>query len=314
MRQQIGSFLILVLTLAPAVAPVPGFAAQQPAGGQAAEPPPYAPPAPAADSQAPAAAESPAAAQAPAAAAAPAASPAPAAAEAPATSPAPAAAAADGSASATTTPAAAAANPQPQKAAQTTGTIKQWVQEHPRSRKATIMGALGGALGGALVAARTGRSIIGGAVVGAVVGGLAGFLIGRNQDKIFAGRDEAVRQANYDPSQGYVMRIDSISFEPANAKPGESATLSVRYLVIGPDPHEKITVNCFRGIKYQDNYVMGDGPSAFVVPHGGGIVTTSSKITIPKDAPAGTYAVEAMFDDPGGRFQQSKTSPLYIAS
>jgi hypothetical protein len=296
MRQQIGSFLILVLTLAPAVAPAPGFAAQQPAADQTAEPQP----APAADSQAPAAVEAPAAAEGPTAS------------PAPATVAAPAAAASDGGA--TAKPAAAPANPQEQKAAQQAGNVKQWVQEHPRSRKATIMGALGGALGGALVAARTGRSILGGAIVGAVVGGLAGFLIGRNQDKIFAGRDEAVRQASYDPSQGYVMRIESISFEPANAKPGESAILSVRYLVIGPDPHEKITVNCFRGIKYQDNFVMGDGPSAFVVPHGGGIVTTTSKITIPKDAPAGTYAVEAMFDDPGGRFQQSKSSPLYIAS
>ncbi len=211
-----------------------------------------------------------------------------------------------------TTVASSATKPEDQ--APKPGGLKDWVKAHQRTKKAAFLGALGGAVAGAAIAARTGRSILGGALIGAAAGGLAGFLIGKNQDKIYAGRDEAVRQANYDPSQGYVMRVEQLSFEPANAKPGEKATLSIRYLVIGPDPHEQITVNCFRGIKYQDNYVMGDGPSSFVVPRGGGIVTTTSTITIPKDAPAGTYAVEATFDDPGGRFQGGKSRPLYIAS
>jgi len=176
------------------------------------------------------------------------------------------------------------------------------------------MGMLAGAALGALEAKIRGQNVARGAVAGAVVGGVAGFWIGRNQDRIYAGRDRAVELARYDPNQGYVMRLEELSFSPANAKPGETATLSVRYLVIGPNPKETLTVQCFRGIKYQDDYVMGDGPSSFIVPNGGGIITSTSRISIPAKAPAGTYAVEALFEDNLGRFHQGRSTPLYIAS
>jgi hypothetical protein len=210
--------------------------------------------------------------------------------------------------------AAQAAPVRPAPAAPKATNIKQWLESHKRSKKAAFFGALIGAGLGALGAAGHGQNVVRGAIVGAVAGGIAGFLIGKNQDKIYAGRDRAVELAHYEPSQGYVMRVEEMSLEPANPKPGETATLSVRYLVIGPDPREEITVNCFRGIKYQEDFVFGDGPRSFVVPHGGGIVTTQARITIPDKAPAGTYAVEAMFEDPRGRFQQTSSSPLYIAS
>jgi Glycine zipper len=281
MRKHMGVILVLLLTLAPWTSPAAQLAAQEPAASPpaaapaAGEPPPYV-----ADPQPPAAA-------------------------------APAAGAPSASIAETVPP---PASPIPEQQTTQRSGLKEWVQAHPRAKQSALRGALAGGLAGMLVAVKTGRSPLAGALIGAATGGLVGFLIGKNQDHIYAGRDEAVRLANYDPSQGYVMRVEQLSFEPANAKPGERATLSIRYLVIGPDPNEKITVNCFRGIKYQDNYILGDGPSSFEVPRGGGIITTTSQITIPKDAPAGTYAVEATFDDPGGRFQQSKSSPLYIAS
>ena len=213
-------------------------------------------------------------------------------------------------------PAGTAAPPQAQDSARgpKASNVKQWLATNKRTVKDTLKGVLAGGLAGALTAARRHQSIVKGVLIGAAVGGVAGFLIGHAQDKVYAGRDQAVELAHYDPSQGYVMRVEEMSVEPANAKPGEAATLTVRYLVIGPDPHEAITVNCFRGIKYQDDYIFGNGPSSFVVPHGGGIVTSRVQVTIPKEAPAGTYAVEAMFDDPRGRFQQASSSPLYIAS
>jgi hypothetical protein len=221
----------------------------------------------------------------------------------PATRPAPSATSAHGAPALATAPAGPKAS-----------NVKQWLDTHKRSKKAAFFGALIGAGVGALGAAVRGQNVARGALVGAVVGGITGFVIGKNQDTIYAGRDRAVELAHYDPSQGYVMRVEEITCEPANAKPGESALLSVRYLVIGPDPHEAITVNYFRGIKYQEDYIFGDGPRSFVVPHGGGIVTTQVRVTIPEKAPAGTYAVEAMFEDPRGRFQQTRSSPLYIVS
>lgn len=191
--------------------------------------------------------------------------------------------------------------------------IKEWVSTN-RAKKAGAAGAVAGAVLGALVARATGQQLWKGAAIGAAVGGATGYLIGRHRDRIYYGRDEAMRLASYDPSQGYVIKIQEVRFDPANIKPGDSATLHVRYLVIGPDPQETIRINCFRGIKFQETYVTGEGPVVLKVPHGGGIVESTADFTLPKEAPAGTYAAEAMLEDAQGRFNLSGTSPLYIAS
>jgi hypothetical protein len=190
--------------------------------------------------------------------------------------------------------------------------LKQWMDGHKRAKKGALVGALVGAVTGAMVAGVRGDDPLAGAAAGGVAGALVGFLIGRNRDELYAGRDQAVLAAGYDPAQGYVMQVDEVRLDPAKLQPGESATLRVRYVVVGPDPRESLTVHCFKGIKYDGDYVNGDGPSAFVVPNGGGIVDVTSTITLPKNAPTGTYTVEAVFDDPQGRFQRTGSSPLYI--
>ena len=192
--------------------------------------------------------------------------------------------------------------------------VKEWLASHKRSVKDAAIGVVAGALAGLFAASALHKSKAQGAAIGAVVGGLAGFALGHHRDKLYAGRDQAVQLVGYDPSQLYVMRVEQISVEPANPKPGDSAVLEVQYVVIGPDPHEAIDVNSFRGIKYQDDYIAGDGPQKFTVPNGGGIVTSRLEVTIPRDAPAGTYTVEAMFENPQGRFKQTRSSPLYIMS
>ncbi len=203
---------------------------------------------------------------------------------------------------------------QPPAQPQRSGNIKEWVQVHQRSKKSALIGAATGAVIGALIFGGRGGKVWQGAAAGALAGGVAGYLVGRHRDQIFASRDEAVRLAGYVPSQGYVIKIQEVRFDPLSIKPGESATLHIRYLVIGPDPGEAIRVNCFRGIKYQDSYLVGEGPVAFTVPHGGGIVNSTAEFTLPKEAPAGTYSGEAMLDDPQGRFQNLGASSLYIAS
>lgn len=189
--------------------------------------------------------------------------------------------------------------------------LKAWLAQK-RSRKSAFFGALLGAAAGALRARALGENVARGALAGGVVGGVVGFLVGRNQDKISASRDEAARMLHYDPSQGYVLKVEEMKLEPPRTEAGQTATLSLRYIVIGPDPLEDLTVNYSRGIKYQDAYISGDGPSSFIVPHGGGVVTTTSRLTIPGQARAGTYGIEALLEDPSGRFQTSGTNPLYI--
>lgn len=192
--------------------------------------------------------------------------------------------------------------------------VKDWVQDHSRATRGAILGAVGGAVLGALTARLRGGSLGKGAAIGAVVGGVAGFQVGRIRDALAANREQAMQRIAYDPSQGYVLRLEEVKAEPPSLAPGGTATLSVRYLVIGPNPDEQITVHSFRGLKYQDEYMTGDGPAAFVVSNGGGMVISSSPITLPKNAPPGSYVVEELLEDPAGRFHQSATTPLYVVA
>jgi outer membrane lipoprotein SlyB len=190
--------------------------------------------------------------------------------------------------------------------------IKEWVSVN-RSRKSALKGALLGALGGALIAGARGKNPLAGAAVGAVAGGVAGYLVGRHQDKVYYSRDQAIQMAGYKPSDGYALKIQDVRFDPETIKPGEKATLHIRYLVIGPDPNETIKINCYRGIKYQGSYMTGE-QATLKVPRGGGVVESTAEFTLPAEAPVGTYTAEALMEDEGGRMNQSGTSPLYIAS
>ena len=206
----------------------------------------------------------------------------------------------------------------PQKSTKKAANIKEWVMEHNRAqRNALVLGLVGAVLSGGVTAATGGsrEDILRNTMAGGIAGAVAGFAFGKHQDRIFAGRDIAVRQANYDQTQGYVARIDEVSFTPANPKPGAKATLYVRYLVLGPNPNEAIHVRLFRGIKYGDDYIFGAGPNDFVIPRGGGVIESSVELTLPKKAPQGTYGIEAYVEEEKGRFPQViGTNALYIVA
>ena len=191
--------------------------------------------------------------------------------------------------------------------------IKEWLDSRPKQQ--AFAGAIAGAFAGALSAKLAGKDPWTGAAAGAAVGAMAGYLVGKRQDRIYAERDLAVRQAQYEIAQGYVAKIEEVTFNPSRPKPGESATLYVRYMIIGPDRNEKITVKMFRGLKYGEDYIMGMGPDEFVVPRGGGIVESTMDVTLPKKAPQGTYSVEALIEDPKGRFPTTiGTGAVYIVA
>jgi hypothetical protein len=192
--------------------------------------------------------------------------------------------------------------------------LKEWVQANPHATRNAILGALAGAALGAMAARAHGGKLWQGAAIGGVAGGIAGYALGKSQDRLAASRDQAVQLAGYDPSQGYLLRLEAFQAEPATVAPGGTVTLSVRYLVIGPDPREKIAVSYFRGIKYQDTYLNGTGPTSYDVPDGGGLVSATWSMSLPKEAPPGSYAIEELIEDPHGRFHATATAPLYIAA
>ena len=184
--------------------------------------------------------------------------------------------------------------------------IKEWIGQN-RSHHGAAAGAALGFLGGAGLALLQGKKIddvLADAVVGATIGAIAGYAIGKHQDRIFAGRDLAIRYARYDASQGYVARIEAVSFDPPNPKPGQTAKLSVRYIVLGPIANEELKIRMFRGLKYGDDYIFGVGPDEFAVPKGGGIVGSTVELTLSKKATVGTYSGEALLEDTKGRFPQ----------
>lgn len=203
-------------------------------------------------------------------------------------------------------------SPQEVGAEQDQHPLKTWMSNQSRAKKKGIIGALVGAAAGAASAAITGRNPWEGAAVGAVAGAVAGFAIGKRQDKLFGSRDEAVRKLDYDPSQGYVMQVDEISFEPANPGPGDELVMTVRYLVVGPNPKETLTIASLTGVKYDGEFVMGDGPADYEVEHGGGIVQSTITLKLPKDAPNGSYALVTVLEDPDGRFSSDEERPMYI--
>ena len=145
----------------------------------------------------------------------------------------------------------ASAEQQEMQAAKKPSNIKEWVNAN-RSRKSAVAGAIAGAILGGLLANARGQDVARGAAAGAVVGGVAGYSWGAIATRSYYGRDQAIQMAQYDPSQGYVIQIQSSS-STRDHQAGQSATLHVRYLVIGPDPRETIRIKCYRGIKYQDS-------------------------------------------------------------
>lgn len=196
--------------------------------------------------------------------------------------------------------------------------IKEWVMSQNRTRRNAIIGATVGAVAGALVGVASGGNrddIMRNALAGGVAGAVAGFAFGKHQDKIYAGRDLAIQRAHYDVAQGYVARVEEVGFNPPNPKAGDTATLYVRYLVLGPDPHEDIRVRLFRGLKFGDDYIFGAGPNDFVVPQGGGVIESSVEVTLSKKASVGTYSVEALVEDVKNRFPQvTGTNALYVVA
>jgi hypothetical protein len=196
--------------------------------------------------------------------------------------------------------------------------VKEWLAKQSRPKSSAIIGGIIGGLLGAASGVLTGKDsdeVLARAVAGAAIGATIGFAVGKYQDHIFAGRDLAIRTVGYDDSQGYMARVENVAFDPPNAKPGQQAKLCVRYIVIGPDPNEELTVRVFRGLKYGDDYIFGAGPNEFVVPKGGGIVDSTVELTLPKKAPEGTYSIEALLEDAKGRFPQVVgTGALYIVA
>ncbi|QQR72417.1 MAG: hypothetical protein IPJ17_12940 [Holophagales bacterium] len=184
-----------------------------------------------------------------------------------------------------------------------------------RTGKASQIGAILGGLAGAVVAVATGHkdNIVGYAAVGAAAGAGVGYAIGRAQDRRLANRDEAVRTANYQPSQGFHLGITSVEAIPAQVAPGNTSQIRVTWLAISPNPSDSIQVRAALTFKLAN----GDEAASSIsnlqpLDNGGGIVETTIDLPIPARAPLGSYALDVQLSDSMNRVARTSTVPVFV--
>ena len=100
------------------------------------------------------------------------------------------------------------------------GSVKEWLALQSRAKRNAIIGGIIGALAGAALGGGNRQEIVSAALGGALIGAIAGYAVGNQQDRVFAGRDLAIRETDYAASQGYIARVDEVSFHPPQPKPG----------------------------------------------------------------------------------------------
>lgn len=162
-------------------------------------------------------------------------------------------------------------------------------------------GALTGAAIGAGVGATIFKNKLVGALVGAAVGALAGAVIGDYIDEQKKNRQESVRDINYRPSQGNIVRVEDTTIEPIRVKPGEVIGLKTNYYVISPSPRATVKIVESRVIQYNGEPVMD--PMVREVIKNQGLTSSTAKLTIPKDAAEGEYSVITTIDNGSKRDQ-----------
>jgi hypothetical protein len=150
-----------------------------------------------------------------------------------------------------------------------------------------------GAGGGALAGAGAGYLASGGdwkwALIGAAVGAIAGATAGHYIDKYVKGREDSKNEIGYKDSDGEKVQIQNASTTPANVTPGNELKLEVNYYVLNSDTEAKVNVKETRVVTYNGQQMFK--PLEREVERDQGLLTSTAKMNIPKDAQKGEYEV-----------------------
>lgn len=145
---------------------------------------------------------------------------------------------------------------------------------------AGVGGASGAVIGG--LAGGTKGAIIGG-LLGVLVGGAIGNYIER-QDK---DRAAAASTVGYQPSQGNVVRLESVQASPSIVRSGETVNLSSTYTILTPS-NQTMTVQESREVRHDGALVANP---TINTQRANGTFTSTVPITLPSNADKGTYDV-----------------------
>ncbi len=171
----------------------------------------------------------------------------------------------------------------------------------------TAVGAAGGAITGAVIGALSGghrsqRALIGGAA-GAVVGGTLAFayawghcmsLYSDLNSFPVAGAQETAQKVSYNPSQGYVTKIQEFSVNPGGVAPGREVQVNGSYYVMAPEGAKEVKIQESRKVEYFDaseNKWKDLGTVDQEVTAALGTRKAEGRFEMPSDVPEGLYRI-----------------------
>lgn len=177
----------------------------------------------------------------------------------------------------------------------------------------TAMGAVGGALVGALIGGKKWE----GALIGAAAGGSLAFALAYGKCLAMfsdlnsypvAGALDTARRVGYNPSQGYVTKIENFSIDPTGVAPGGKVHLNGSYYIMAPEGTMETKVTETRTVSYYDPSEkqwkeLGSVPQE--VTSAIGTRRAEGSFDMPKDVPEGNYRITFTVDANGKRDQVS---------
>ncbi len=161
--------------------------------------------------------------------------------------------------------------------------------------RSTGAGALGGAAVGAalgsIIGAATGSAATGawvGAAAGGLVGGVGGFLYAQHQNNQIRSAQMAQQSYGYSPSRGNIVAVEQASVSPSRVRPGEPVKMDVTYTVLTPE-NQPTTATIIREVAVGGRQIVQ--PYQVTASNPNGTYSDSAQLTLPKDAPRGSYTV-----------------------
>lgn len=179
----------------------------------------------------------------------------------------------------------------------------------------TAMGAFGGAAVGLLLGGKKTKGE--GALIGAAAGGALAFAIAYGKclamfsdlnSYPLAGAQETARRVGYNPSQGYITKIENFSIDPAGVAPGGRLQLNGSYYIMAPEGTMDAKVTETRTVSYFDPAEkqwkeLGSVPQE--ITSALGTRRAEGSFDMPKDVPEGNYKITLTIEANGKRDQMS---------
>lgn len=161
---------------------------------------------------------------------------------------------------------------------------------------AAVGSALGSIIGAAVGHAGTGAWV--GAAAGGLLGGVSGYLYAQHQNNQVRNAQAAQQAYNYNPSRGTVISIDQVTVSPQRVRAGSQLSMNTTYTILTPE-NQTNTVTIFRDVTSGGRQVVQ--PYQVTASNPNGTFSDTASLTLPKDAPRGSYTViTRVMTDRGG--------------